>query len=100
MIAPLLRSSTSLTALRLRGQETNRGEAALHGASILAGIGFTMGLFIGTLALGESEYEAAMRLGVLLGSALSATVGATVLGFTARGGEAAPQARSRPAFGE
>jgi NhaA family Na+:H+ antiporter len=79
---------------------TNRGEAALHGASILTGIGFTMSLFIATLALGESEYEAAMRLGVLLDSALSATVGATVLGFTARGGEAAPQARSRPVFGK
>jgi hypothetical protein len=34
--------------------------------------GFTMSLFIGTLAFGESDREAPMRLGVLVGSALSA----------------------------
>ena len=32
--------------------------AALYGTSILTGIGFTMSLFIGTLAFGESNYEA------------------------------------------
>src|SRR5260370_10168712 len=45
--------------------------AALYGTSILTGIGFTMSLFIGTLAFGESEHEATMRLAVLVGSALS-----------------------------
>jgi Na+:H+ antiporter, NhaA family len=74
--------------------------AALYGTSILTGIGFTMSLFIGTLAFGESAYEATMRLGVLLGSALSGIVGATVLGFTARGGQSAPRSRSRTAFGK
>jgi NhaA family Na+:H+ antiporter len=44
--------------------------AALYGTSILTGIGFTMSLFIGRLAFGESGYEATMRLGVLVGSAL------------------------------
>jgi Na+:H+ antiporter, NhaA family len=58
---------------------TNR--IALYGTSILTGIGFTMSLFIGTLAFGESEHEAAMRLGVLVGSALSGIAGAIVLGF-------------------
>jgi len=56
---------------------------ALYGASILTGIGFTTSLFIGTLAFGESAYEAEMRLGVLLGSALSGIVGAAVLGLAA-----------------
>ena len=50
----------------------------LWGTSILTGIGFTMSLFIGTLAFGESDREAPMRLGVLVGSALSAIVGAAV----------------------
>jgi NhaA family Na+:H+ antiporter len=59
--------------------------AALYGTSILTGIGFTMSLFIGTLAFGESDYEAIMRLGVLVGSALSGIVGATVLSRPARG---------------
>jgi NhaA family Na+:H+ antiporter len=55
------------------------GWVTLWGTSILTGIGFTMSLFIGTLAFGESDVEAVMRLGVLAGSALSAIVGAAVL---------------------
>ncbi len=57
------------------------GWVTLWGTSILTGIGFTMSLFIGTLAFGESDAEAVMRLGVLVGSALSAIVGAAVLGL-------------------
>jgi Na+:H+ antiporter, NhaA family len=56
---------------------------ALYGTSILTGIGFTMSLFIGTLAFGQSELEAPMRLGVLVGSGLSALIGASVLAFAA-----------------
>jgi Na+:H+ antiporter, NhaA family len=56
----------------------------LWGTSVLTGIGFTMSLFIGTLAFGESDREAPMRLGVLVGSALSAIVGAAVLGLAKR----------------
>lgn len=63
----------------------NSGWGALYGTSILTGIGFTMSLFIGTLAFGESGYEAVMRLGVLVGSALSGIVGACVLGFCGAG---------------
>jgi NhaA family Na+:H+ antiporter len=59
--------------------------AALYGTSILTGIGFTMSLFIGTLAFGESDYEATMRLGVLVGSALSGIAGAIALSLAARG---------------
>ncbi len=58
---------------------------ALYGTSILTGIGFTMSLFIGTLAFGETDHEAPMRLGVLVGSALSALVGAGVLWFGWKG---------------
>ena len=57
----------------------NADWVTLWGTSILTGIGFTMSLFIGTLAFGESDVEAVMRLGVLVGSALSAIVGAAVL---------------------
>jgi NhaA family Na+:H+ antiporter len=56
----------------------------LWGTSILTGIGFTMSLFIGTLAFGESDVEAVMRLGVLAGSALSAIAGAAVLALPKR----------------
>jgi Na+/H+ antiporter NhaA len=44
-----------------------------------------MSLFIGTLAFGESDAEAVMRLGVLVGSALSAIAGAGVLALLPHG---------------
>jgi NhaA family Na+:H+ antiporter len=51
----------------------------LYGTSVLTGIGFTMSLFIGTLAFGDSPYEAPMRFGVLVGSLLSALLGTILL---------------------
>lgn len=47
--------------------------ANLAGVSILCGVGFTMSLFIGSLAFegGGLAYDGAERLGVLVGSALS-----------------------------
>jgi NhaA family Na+:H+ antiporter len=51
----------------------------LYGVSILAGIGFTMSLFIGSLAFDDATHDAQVRLGVLVGSLLSAVVGWLVL---------------------
>lgn len=52
----------------------------LYGVALLCGIGFTMSLFLGTLSFqNESIYLAEVRLGVLLGSLLSALVGALIL---------------------
>jgi Na+:H+ antiporter, NhaA family len=72
---------------------------SFYGTSLLTGIGFTMSLFIGTLAFGETGHEATMRLGVLVGSALSGVVGAIVLSVVARG--AGPRFRfaGRPRWG-
>jgi NhaA family Na+:H+ antiporter len=47
----------------------------LLGAGILAGIGFTMSLFIGILAFPAASNSAEIRLGVLCGSIISAIVG-------------------------
>jgi NhaA family Na+:H+ antiporter len=57
--------------------------AQFCGMSLLTGIGFTMSLFIGTLAFSDPVYSAAVRIGVLSGSALSAISGAAVLYWTA-----------------
>jgi NhaA family Na+:H+ antiporter len=54
---------------------------AIYGVSLLCGIGFTMSLFIGSLAFGGQVpgYYVAVRLGVLGGSILSGVLGYLVL---------------------
>ena len=51
----------------------------LYGMSVLTGIGFTMSLFIGTLAFEAPEYNVAVRLGVLSGSLACGIAGYLVL---------------------
>jgi NhaA family Na+:H+ antiporter len=50
-----------------------------YGMALLTGIGFTMSLFIGTLAFTDVELAPYVRLGVLTGSILSAIAGTFVL---------------------
>ena len=51
----------------------------VFGAACLAGIGFTMSLFISSLAFAGSDFEAQAKLGILLASAVSAALGMAVL---------------------
>jgi len=51
----------------------------LYAVGTCAGIGFTMSLFIGTLAFEDEAMAPLLRLGVLSGSLLSAVVGYTLL---------------------
>lgn len=55
-----------------------------YGMALLTGIGFTMSLFIGTLAFTDIEMATPVRLGVLIGSILSALAGVAVLLKTTR----------------
>jgi NhaA family Na+:H+ antiporter len=67
----------------------------LYGVAALAGIGFTMSLFIGGLAFEHASFEAPIRLGVLVGSIASAVVGFAIIRMAGGGQgedrEAAPQ---------
>ncbi len=56
----------------------------IHGAALLAGIGFTMSLFIGALAFSDPAQATAVRLGVLSGSLLSGIAGYVVLRLATR----------------
>jgi len=51
----------------------------IYGAAMLAGIGFTMSLFVTSLAFTEPSLTTTSRLGILVGSLLSAVFGLTVV---------------------
>ncbi|PWC39159.1 Na+/H+ antiporter NhaA [Azospirillum sp. TSO35-2] len=55
------------------------GWGQIYGVAVLTGIGFTMSLFIGTLAFADPGHAVAVRLGVLSGSLASALVGYALL---------------------
>jgi Na+:H+ antiporter, NhaA family len=55
------------------------GWRQIHGAAVLGGIGFTMSLFIGSLAFSDSGNSAAVRIGVLAGSLASGIAGYAIL---------------------
>jgi NhaA family Na+:H+ antiporter len=64
--------------------------AQLYGAAILTGIGFTMSLFIGTLAFDDETIMVQVRLGVLIASLLSGVAAAAILSFVKRSEVAVP----------
>lgn len=55
--------------------------AQLYSVCLAAGIGFTMSLFIGTLAFGSGPLMDDARLGVILGSLASAAMGVIVMRY-------------------
>lgn len=54
-----------------------------YGVALLTGVGFTMSLFIGTLAFVDPAQSTGVRLGVLVGSGLSAVCGYMLLRWAA-----------------
>ena len=68
----------------------------IYGVACLAGIGFTMSLFIGSLSFDDPLLMNEVRMGVLSGSALSALVGYLVLRYVA----AAAPAKAQPQLAE
>jgi NhaA family Na+:H+ antiporter len=65
--------------------------AQIYGVACLAGIGFTMSLFIGSLSFSSPALMNEVRLGVLAGSLISAVMGYAVLMLAGvRAGKALP----------
>ncbi|MFD0799177.1 Na+/H+ antiporter NhaA [Maribacter chungangensis] len=61
------------------------------GVAFLAGIGFTMSIFIGSLAFADSPmYIDSAKIGILIGSFVSAILGYAVLRFTKRSDSITP----------
>jgi len=92
--------ATCALLIKLGFAELPRGATwtALYGVAILTGIGFTMSLFIGSLAFEGSpvDYAAPLRAAVLGGSLLSALVGYFWLRATLKEGtDTAAAAESR-----
>ena len=79
--------AASWLAIRLRFAVLPEGATwpMFHAVCVLTGIGFTMSLFIGTLAFGEGgfDYLATTRIGVLAGSLLSAVAGLVLFSVVA-----------------
>jgi NhaA family Na+:H+ antiporter len=75
------------SALRIGARPTGATWLEVYGVSLLCGVGFTMSLFIGALAFPgaiDSPEQVEVKLGVLLGSLLSAVAGGVVLATAAR----------------
>jgi NhaA family Na+:H+ antiporter len=72
---------TSFLAVKLKWAElpSDMTWGRLYGLGWLAGIGFTMSLFIASLAFGESELLPVAKTGILLASLISGIVGAVIL---------------------
>jgi NhaA family Na+:H+ antiporter len=78
---PLGITAAALAAVRLRlaALPGSVSWTALHGCAWLGGIGFTMSLFIGTLAFGGTDLLDSAKVGILGGSILAGSVGTIVL---------------------
>ena len=71
--------------LKIAQMPNNANWMSFYGVGILAGIGFTMSLFIGNLAFVENiEYIDGVKIGVLTGSLLSTLVGYGLLLLTSK----------------
>ncbi|MDP9200057.1 MAG: Na+/H+ antiporter NhaA, partial [Pseudomonadota bacterium] len=91
---PLGITVAALAAVRLRVASLPDGVSwtALHGCAWLGGIGFTMSLFIATLAFDGTTLLDSAKVGILGGSIMAGIVGALVLRRGTRSARHSPDA--------
>jgi NhaA family Na+:H+ antiporter len=92
---PLGITGAALAAVRLRLAALPEGVSwtLLHGCAWLGGIGFTMSLFIATLAFEGTTWLDSAKVGILAGSILSGVVGAIIV---RRGTRSVPESLEAP----
>jgi NhaA family Na+:H+ antiporter len=73
-----------LVTMRLASKPEGASWMHLYGVSIIAGIGFTMSLFIGLLAFDDAHMQEMVKIGVIGGSLLSTLGGFIVLRYLTR----------------
>ncbi len=83
-------------AVQARAGELPQGVAWRHvlGGGVVAGIGFTLSLYVASLAFTDSRLIGAAKLAILVGSIASAMAGAALLAGLSRARRAVPPARS------
>lgn len=81
-------------ALGIADRPSGASWSHVYGVALLSGVGFTMSLFIGTLAFDGVSQATAVRLGVIAGSLLAGVSGYLVLHFSTRGVETTVASRA------
>jgi NhaA family Na+:H+ antiporter len=78
--------AASWLAVRMRLAELPEGVTGAHlvGVGLIGGIGFTMSIFVASLAFAEPAMLDAAKLGVLGGSLVAAVAGSAVLLWAGR----------------
>lgn len=82
----------AMVKLGLARMPSGANWAQIYGISCLAGIGFTMSLFIGSLSFTDQALMNEVRMGVLCGSILSGIMGYVALRLSTRGAPASERA--------
>jgi Na+:H+ antiporter, NhaA family len=86
--APVFGLALAWVAVRFSGARLSDGLdwGAIAALAPLKGIGFTVAIFIALLAFDDAATQEEAKLAILVGSALSAAVGATALTIRGRRG--------------
>lgn len=76
----------SLLSVKLKIADLPEGVRYIHvfGVSFLAGIGFTMSIFIANLAFTDAELINSAKLGIIIGSAIAGLLGYIILRLTSK----------------
>jgi NhaA family Na+:H+ antiporter len=72
------------TKLKIVDMPTNSTHIQILGVSFLAGIGFTMSLFVTTLAFTETHYQTESKIGIFSASLIAGIIGYTILRLTSK----------------